>query len=74
MQAGVLEFAQPQGAFTWELRTSISAARAHRDEGRSHDALEILHSIGDSFLEGFSQPDPAAAWNLLSDLRNSTVV
>ena len=40
-----LERARRDGALPWELRTSTSLSRLWMEQGRKHEALELLQSV-----------------------------
>lgn len=60
-----LDWAQRQGALSWELRAAISLARLLGAQGRSADATALLHPVYDRFTEGFDTADLKAAKALL---------
>ncbi len=63
-----LEIARQQHAKSWELRTAISYAHLMRDQGRMHEARELLKPIYDWFTEGFDTEDLKSAKALLHEL------
>ena len=63
-----LDWAQRQGALSWELRCATSLARLWRDQARSEEARQLLASAYDRFTEGFATADLKAARALLDDL------
>jgi class 3 adenylate cyclase len=63
-----LEISRSQGARLWELRAVTSLARLWHDEGKRHDALELLEPVYGSFTEGFDTPDLQEAKSLLNQL------
>jgi predicted ATPase/DNA-binding winged helix-turn-helix (wHTH) protein len=64
-----LDMARRQGALSWELRSSTSAARLLQSQGRVNEARELLGSVYARFTEGFASRDLIAARNLLDELR-----
>ena len=60
--------AQRQGAKWWELRTAVSLARLHRDQGRHTEARDLLAPVYAWFTEGFETPDLKEAKALLDEL------
>jgi hypothetical protein len=60
-----LETARRQDARSWELRTAMSLARLWREQGRVHEALELLGAVYSRFTEGFDTADLNAARELL---------
>jgi predicted ATPase/DNA-binding winged helix-turn-helix (wHTH) protein len=63
-----MDMARRQGALSWELRSSMSAARLLQTQGRVDEARELLGSVYARFAEGFASRDLAAARTLLDDL------
>ena len=63
-----IDFAQQQGALSWELRAATSLARLLRDQGRSADATALLQPVYNRFTEGFATADLISAKALLDDL------
>jgi hypothetical protein len=63
-----LEIARQQEALSWELRTAMSLARLRRDQGRAHEASELLESVVKRFTEGFETSDLVRAHTLLDEL------
>jgi predicted ATPase len=57
-----------QGALSWELRASTSAARRLRDQGRHVDAISRLEQVYDRFAEGFGTADLIAVKRLLDEM------
>jgi predicted ATPase len=57
-----------QGALSWELRATTSAARRLRDQGRHMDAISRLEQVYDRFTEGFGTADLIAAKRLLDEM------
>ena len=64
-----LDWACRQGALLWELRAAVSLARLLREQGRSDDAMALLHPVYDRFTEGFDTADLKAAKELLDALK-----
>jgi tetratricopeptide (TPR) repeat protein len=63
-----LDWAQQQGALSWELRTAISLARLWRQDGKAV-AVNLLSAVYNRFTEGFETTDLKAAGALLKTLR-----
>jgi predicted ATPase len=63
-----LDWAQLQGALSWELRAATSLARLLSDQGSSADAIALLQPVYDRFTEGFATADLKAAKALIDDL------
>jgi predicted ATPase len=63
-----LDWAQRQGALSWELRAATSLARLLSDQGSSADAIALLQPVYDRFTEGFATADLKAAKALIDDL------
>ena len=57
-----------QGALSWELRATTSAARRLHDQGRHMDAISRLEQVYDRFTEGFGTADLIAAKRLLDEM------
>lgn len=64
-----LYYARRQQALAWELRTTTSIARLHKDQGRLDEARTMLASVYVRFEEGLTTPDLRAAKKLLDELR-----
>jgi predicted ATPase len=64
-----LKMARRQGALSLELRAATSLARLLRDQGRSTDALALLHPVYDRFTEGFDTADLQTAKALVDALQ-----
>jgi predicted ATPase len=64
-----LIIAREQEARLWELRTAVSLARLHRDQGRPSEARDLLAPVYGWFTEGFGTPDLKEAKSLLDELR-----
>jgi predicted ATPase len=56
-----LERARQDGALSWELRTSTSLGRLWMEQGRQHEAFELLRSMLDQLTEGHTTPDAMQA-------------
>ena len=56
-----LDCARQQEALSWELRTSISLARLHQEQGRIIEARETVLPVYGRFKEGFQTADLTAA-------------
>jgi predicted ATPase len=63
--------AKRQGAKFWELRAVTSLARLWSNEGKSHEARDLLGSIYDCFTEGHETVDLREAKALLDSLHES---
>lgn len=63
-----LDLAEQQGALAWELRTTVSLARAWVASGRGDEARRRLALTLGKFTEGFATADHLAASGLLADL------
>jgi predicted ATPase len=63
-----LDWAQAQGALSWELRTATSLARLRRGQRRVLEARDLLAPIYGRFCEGFDTADLKAARQLLEEL------
>jgi hypothetical protein len=63
-----LDMARRQGALSWELRSSMSAARLLQTHGRVNEARDLLGSVYARFTEGFASRDLVAARTLLDAL------
>lgn len=49
--------ARQDGALSWELRASTSLGRLWMEEGRKHEAIDLLQSVLDRVTEGHSTSD-----------------
>jgi len=67
-----LERARQDGALSWELRTSTSLGRLWMEQGREHEALELMRSALDQLTEGHSTPDVKEAMALHDTLAGAT--
>ena len=63
-----LEVARAQQAKSWELRASMSVARLWRDQGKHHEAHDLLVPVYNWFTEGFDTPDLKETKALLDEL------
>jgi predicted ATPase len=63
-----LKIARQQQAKSWELRAAMSMARLWRDQGKRHEARELLAPIYGWFTEGFDTRNLKEAKALLDDL------
>jgi hypothetical protein len=52
-----LERARQDGALSWELRTSTSLGRLWFEQGKPHEALELVQLVLDQLTEGHATPD-----------------
>jgi predicted ATPase len=60
--------ARQQSAKFWELRTALDLARLWRDQGKRHEARELLAPVYGWFTEGFDTRDLKEAKGLLEEL------
>ena len=63
-----LAVARQQQAKSWELRAAMSMARLWRDQGKRHEARELLAPVYGWFTEGFDTLDLKEAKALLDEL------
>jgi predicted ATPase len=63
-----LALAQRQNAKFWELRAAASLARLWRDQGKRHEARDLLAPVYGWFTEGFDTLDLKEAKALLKEL------
>jgi class 3 adenylate cyclase/predicted ATPase len=63
-----LSIARRQQAKSWELRAATSWARLMRDQGRAHEAYDLLAPVYGWFTEGFDTADLKEAKALLDEL------
>ena len=63
-----IEVAQSQGAKSLELRAATSLAGLWKNQGKRHDARNLLAPVYDWFTEGFDTTDLKEAKALLADL------
>jgi predicted ATPase len=63
-----LAVARQQQAKSWELRAAMSMAQLWRDQGKRHEAHELLAPVYGWFTEGFDTLDLKNAKNLLYEL------
>jgi predicted ATPase len=63
-----ISIAQHQSAKTWELRAAMSMARLWRDQGKRHEARDLLAPVYGWFTEGFDTLDLKEAKALLDEL------
>jgi len=66
--AAAFDTARQQGALFWELRAATSCARLRIEQGRPHDARQVLAPVYERFTEGFETADLKAAHRLLASL------
>ena len=64
-----IKWARKQQAKSFELRAATSLARLWCNQGRRHDARDLLIPIYEWFTEGFDTPDLKDARMLLDELR-----
>ena len=62
-----LAIARQQDAKFWELRAATELARLWRDQGKSHQARELLAPVYGWFTEGFDTPALKEARELLNE-------
>ena len=65
-----LDWAERQGALSWQLRAATSLARLLQGRGRAADAIARLAPVYDRFTEGFDTADLTAARALLNSLKS----
>ena len=63
-----LAVARKQQAKSWELRTAMSMARLWRDQGKRHEARNLLAPVYSWFTEGFDTLDLKESKALLHEL------
>jgi predicted ATPase len=63
-----LEIARRQQAKSWELRAALSLSRLWQQQGKRHEAYQLLAPIYGWFTEGFDTPDLQEAKALLDEL------
>src|SRR4051794_14626053 len=63
-----LTVARAQQARSWELRAAMSMAQLWRDQGKRHEARELLAPVYEWFTEGFDTLDLKQAKALLAEL------
>ena len=63
-----LAVARQQQAKSWELRAAMSMARLWRDQGKRHEARDLLAPVCGWFTEGFDTLDLKEAKTLLDEL------
>jgi predicted ATPase len=63
-----LAVARQQQAKSWELRAATSMARLWRDQGKRHEARDLLAPVYGWFTEGFDTRDLKEAKVLLDEL------
>jgi tetratricopeptide (TPR) repeat protein len=64
-----LEIARSQDAKLWEIRGATSLGRLWRDQGKRHEARNLLAPVYGWFTEGFDTPDLVDAKALLGQLQ-----
>jgi predicted ATPase len=64
-----LEIARLQDAKLWEIRAATSLGRLWRDQGKRHEARDLLAPVYGWFTEGFDAPDLKDAKALLEQLQ-----
>lgn len=63
-----IQVARAQDAKSWELRAATSLARHWAEQGKRHDAHDLLAPVYGWFTEGFGTPDLKEAKALLDEL------
>ena len=63
-----LAIARAQHARSWELRAATSLARLWQQQGKRHEAHQVLAEVYSWFTEGFDTADLQAAQGLLREL------
>ena len=63
-----LAVAREQQAKSWELRAAMSMARLWRDQGKRHQARDLLAPVYGWFTQGFDTLDLNEAKRLLGEL------
>jgi predicted ATPase len=63
-----LTVVRQQEAKSWELRAAMSMARLQRDQGKRHEARDLLAPVYGWFTEGFETLDLKEAKALLDEL------
>jgi len=61
MLSEAVDRARKQGALSWELRISLTLAKARVSQGRNREARELLEHVYSRFTEGFDTNDLKAA-------------
>jgi predicted ATPase len=69
-----IEHARRQSALSLELQAANGLARLWLDSQNSPEAIDLLDSIVERFTEGFDTPDMIIAKNLLSELKNKSLL
>lgn len=64
-----IAMARRQGALSWELRATTSAARFMTAHGRDTEARDLLQPTYERVTEGFGTADLCAARDMLSELK-----
>jgi predicted ATPase len=64
-----LEIARSQDAKLWEVCAATSLGRLWRDQGKRHEARDLLAPVYHWFTEGFDTPDLVDAKALLEELQ-----
>jgi class 3 adenylate cyclase/tetratricopeptide (TPR) repeat protein len=64
-----LEIARSQHAKLWEMRAATSLSRLWRDQGKRHEARDVLAPVYNWFTEGLDTPDLVDAKALLDQLQ-----
>ena len=62
-----LAIAQNQSAKSWELRAATSLAKLWQQQGKCHDAYDLLAPVYNWFTEGFDTADLMDARALLDE-------
>lgn len=64
--------AQSQGAFAFEVRSTLSLARLWMAEGKDHEARKLLEAMCSRCADGWNSPELEQAKNLIADSYNSS--
>jgi predicted ATPase len=64
-----IEMSRSQDAKLWEIRASTSLGCLWRDQGKRHEARDLLARVYNWFTEGFDTPDLMNAKALLNELQ-----
>ena len=64
-----LEISRSQGAKLWEIRAAISLGRLWQNQGKHHEARDLLTPVYNWFTEGLDTPDLVDAKALLDQLQ-----
>jgi predicted ATPase len=64
-----LDISRSQDAKLWEIRAATSLSRLWYDQGKGHEARDLLAPVYNWFTEGFDTPDVVDAKALLEELQ-----